>query len=219
MKLQNNDLNPSYHMKRASYHYWKDGIFEILIGIGVILYTLIFFSDVLPLFTTVIQVSLASIVVFFGIVLFRLVSNDLKERIVFPRTGFVALKHQKEKLSPRRILLTIPTIVILVPLSVIVSLGILLAFAQIHINISLVFLSAMLAFPACMIAYRTGIKRLYWVGSGIISTGIALTITNTFGNTGISILYGICGVLLILSGALALISYLRQNEIHSHGES
>lgn len=223
MRLSREQLHPKYHIRRAYQHRWQDGIFEILIGIGLILYALFLTVRIEPAVSEVLQivieVLMAAIVVFFGIVAFRLISERMKENLAYPRTGLVTLNLQRQNLSVRTITLAVLAMFVFAVIGLVVSLGILYLFARLNINGSLLILSVMMAFPAVILARRTGLTRLYWLAGGIVLIGGLLTVTDTFGTVGLALLYGFTGMLVGLSGSIAFLAYLRQHPLHVDEEA
>lgn len=223
MRLYREQMHPKHHIKRAYQHRWQDGIFEILIGIGLMLYALFLTVRIEPAVSEVLQIVIevltAAIVVFFGIVAFRFISERMKENLAYPRTGLVTLNLQRQNLSARTIILTILAMPVFAVIGLVVSLGVLYLFARLNINGSLLILSAMVAFPAVILARRTGLTRLYWLAGGILLIGGLLTITDTFCTVGLALLYGFTGVLVSLSGGIAFVIHLRQHPLHVDGEA
>lgn len=223
MRLSEEQFHPKHHLKQAHRHYWQDGIFEVLIGIGLMLYAVFLTIRIDPPVSevgqTITEVLTAAVVIFCGIVVFRFISERMKANIAYPRTGFVNLKLQRRNLSTRLIMLAILIMPVVAIIGVVVGIGLLYLFSLLNINISLVLLSAMFASPAVIMAWRTGLTRLYCLAGGILLVGVILTITHTFGTTGLALLYGFTGVLMSLSGCFALVVYVHQHPIHNDGDA
>lgn len=208
------------HLKRAVRNRWEDGITEIFIGMGVFLYAL--FQSLLIAITAdetdaspaqiIITVVLSCLVILAGIVIFRWAGERIKARTTYPRTGYVEVKRQRIRFTARNAIL----IIVLVPISLVVSLGLLLGlmlfFAYFKINAALLLYTSMLAFPAAATGRRTGLPRFYALAGAIMLVAIILTATNTLD---INLLLGAIGVLLMLSGGLALTQYLRTHPVEA----
>lgn len=223
MRSNGGQFHLKHHTRRARQHRWQDGIFELLIGIGLILYALFLSLRIEFLVSEVRQIIadvwMAAVAIFCGIMIFRFISEHLKENLAYPRTGWVNLKSQRQKPSVRSITLAVLAVPVFVIIGLVVIVGVLYLFALLHINLSLVLLSAMVAFPAVVLARRTGLRRFYGLAGGILLVGGILTATHTFGKVGVVLLYGLTGVLVSLSGGLTLAVYLRQHPVHAEEEA
>jgi hypothetical protein len=190
------------YLQRAQRHSWEDGVAEIFIGIGAMLYAAFqAMSEHVPVpgsvtLQIILTVVASTLVMFTGLVIFWRIAERVKARTTYQRTGFVELKRPPVEWSTRAIVLT-PLIAVIAGITgVALVLGLLILFALVKVNGSLLILSAILASSAASIGQRTQLPRFYGLAGAILLVGIGLTATNTFGLTG-------------LSGGIALVRFLR----------
>jgi hypothetical protein len=206
----------NYSTRRAYRHIWADGIVEIFIGIGAIVYALFLSKPVQVSKNTNVQIVFSAVsvavIIFVGIVLFRAVANRLKVEITYPRTGYVQLKRKRADLSARKVVLAVPVAALSSVFGAGAALGMLTVFALLKINASLLLLNAMIAGPVAGLGYRTGLTRFYGLAGVMMLVGVGLTAADMFGS-GIVWMYGLNGLAILLSGVWALVRYLRAHPI------
>lgn len=215
------DQTSNRYLQRAQRHSWEDGIAEICIGIGGILYAVFEalyppLIDAMPDNETVriiLTTLLSMLVIALGLVSFRWLADRVKARTSYPRTGFVELKRKPIDRSPRTIMLTLLILPISIGMGLALALGLMLLFVLVKINAGLLLLSAMLAASAAARGRQLMLPRLYWLAGGILLVGMVLTATNNFGQANISPLFGLAGLLTLLSGGIALARYLRTHPV------
>lgn len=211
-------LSANHYLQRAQTHAWEDGVTEILIGIGAMLYALfqhLYMSSISTSQSStariVLSVIASSLVVFAGIVIFRKIAERIKAQTTYPRTGYVELKRPPVEWSPR----TVIRVLLIAPLASIVGvalmLGLLLLFAIANVDASLFLLSALLASSPAAIGWQTKSPRFYVLAGAILLVGLGLTVANTSGLWSLTLLFGLSGLLVSLSGGIALAHYL-----HAH---
>jgi len=222
-------LNPEHHQRRARLHLWQDGIFEILIGIGTVLFSGI--PVILPIIgkstsaQIVVEVVLTGILFLIGFIVFRQVNENAKAYITYPRSGFIRLRQAQKEISPLRFFLYLA---LCVPVSVVLGVGLTLALTYgmtaLGIDMSLFILSGLLALSVVIVARRNQQRRLYGLAFGILVIGAGLSVFGPRGDDAMTLLFLLTGLLTILSGCWALWCYLQcyplQNlitEEFSHG--
>ncbi len=187
-------------MQRTYRYYYEDGLVELAIGglflsIGILLqvWAGAVFGSPLVL---VITLGLILLVIGGGVLIKRAVGN-LKERVTYPRTGYVSY-HQHQPTRGRWLLIT-------------VALG--YAFLSLVLpdwfsKMALaegVFLLVVLGY----LGYRVGVGRFYLVGFIAVLLGLGAAVLVPEDITGSSLTFGGTGIALLLSGALALRAYLQ----------
>ena len=193
--------------KRTVQSFYDDGLFEIVLGVVLLLLGGYFFAQAAAPENSKWGAELSGIfvlvIVFAGFFVKRIL-RFLKRRITYPRTGYVSFK--KKEPSPKRRLAT-------------VSVGALMgALATALYNLSpsvrvlLPGLNGLLfAFVVLLIAHRVGLIRIYLLAAASAVIGFAVTSAGIGDIKGVSLYYGLFGAALIVSGLAALIVYLRRS--------
>jgi hypothetical protein len=193
--------------KRAQRYWYEDGIWEIGFGLLNLLlcgyYFLVQFerwAGPLVFIPLLLQVAL---IIGAGWLINRVVTF-LKERITYPRTGYVAYR----KLSPmsrlKRMLLT--------GAIAMVTAGLVGAVAATGGEKSIVPLAAgaLLAGVMVYLGYRFGLARMYGMAVLLVILGGGIFISGLSDTQGSAVFFGGFGLLLLLSGGLTLLVYLRR---------
>lgn len=193
--------------KRAVQSVYEDGLFEVALGLILLLLGGYFFAQaVVPkgsVLASALAILFVLVIVSAGFLVSRIV-RFLKRRITYPRTGYVALK-KKEISTTRR------TATALV--------GVLMgAFIAILYNLSpstrTLFPAVnglLFAFAILLVAHRIGLVRYYLLAAASAVIGFALTAAGIGDIKGISLYYGLFGLAIVISGLAALILYLRRS--------
>jgi hypothetical protein len=194
-------------IKQRSIHYWfEDGLGEIVIGALFLMIGLSAFIEGLAApGTTTRRVSgiTGLLIMVSGPWLARPVLAKLKERITYPRTGYVSYRKTKVTRS-RRIMSYILTLLIVGIVVGIIS-------ASPEKTLAWIPLIEGLAIGGFLLylGHRTDLLRFYSLGVYAILLGAGLSVAG-FGNlTGMGIFFIITGTTLLLSGGLSLKTYLR----------
>lgn len=137
-----------------------------------------------------------------GAVVSRKAVAHFKERLTYPRTGYVAYKQPK---GSRRLLVIFSTVVLAASMAILVS----LAQSFLSINWLPIVASSMIALFTLYLAYRFSLRRFYALAAvafllGLVTARLALPTTFDSG-----FYFSALGLAWILSGALTLVSYLR----------
>ncbi|MBN1287153.1 MAG: hypothetical protein JXB47_17265 [Anaerolineae bacterium] len=224
-------MNPDIDkMAQRTRRYWyEDGLVEIAAG-GVFLWG-----------TTVILVSAAiaavlgapaALVVAAGLIFLTTVGamtvakgvrravNAVKNRVTYPRTGYVAYRAPKAiKRSPAGM---IGLAILTVAGSVIVAAGLgVLARRLPDWALSMpVSEGVLFGLLLALLGYRLGLARFYVLAalSALVGAGVALT-TDPYNLLSAAVYFGAMGIVLIGSGGLALRDYLRQNPLPADGDA
>ena len=121
------------------------------------------------------------------------VISGFKNRITYPRTGYVALAKPKAKLW-------------WFPVCVLACLAVLPFGPQ---QLVLPVTGIVGASIAVAVAATNGVRRLYYLGALFLLLGAGLGLANFELNTGFAVLFGMAGVASIISGGLTFRRYLR----------
>ena len=192
-------MNIDIVRRQTQQYFYKDGLIEI--GVGIIFAVLGTVFLVLPLLPSGIRwpvVISVPLLIIAGTFATRGLISKLKERIVYPRTGFVKYD---EKPSHGRWF--------------VVSGALVIAAAAFFLPEDLTSIALveglLLALILSFLGYRVGLVRLYLVATVAIISGIAITLSEVGDTPGSAWVFVIAGVALLLSGFIALVKYLRAN--------
>lgn len=191
--------------------YWfADGIAELLLG------TLFFVAALFMLFQIIAPPNIRGfaslgfpLVIFFGALMSRKLIVSLKERITYPRTGYI--EYQK----PGGFRISFALILGLVFGAVIVGL-IISADASAIIAWMPVIQGVVVAIVWAMIAFQGGgVTRLYWIAFASIGLGIIQKLIWDSQMIGSVFFYSLLGLMLLASGGLTLRNFLETNQIQA----
>jgi hypothetical protein len=141
----------------------------------------------------------------------------LKERVTYPRTGYVAYRRQGRPIKPWARL----TIRIGVPILVIILLALMFLNRQkfpgqsqdpsIYLNPGLlgILFSGILA----MVGWKIALPRYYLIAAITLLTSIVLLFSGPGGNLGLAVLSGAMSLVLFASGGITLWRYLHRNPL------
>jgi hypothetical protein len=201
--------------QRHALQYWYvDGTFEFTFGglcmvLGIYFYTQAAMPD--TLLSNVLDMFFV-LVVIGGAFLFNRLSMMLKERITFPRTGYVAYKSKPE--PGRAVSLLIRGVVCALVAVVMVFLltnrsngsGGLQGMDWMPAISATIFSVAWL-----FVGWRTALPRFYVIAVLSLLGGIVITIIRLSNNHGLAAYYGLMAAILFASGAIKLWGYLHEN--------
>lgn len=136
-----------------------------------------------------------------GVFLARWAVRKAKERLTFPRTGYVTYPRPKRQ---RRVL----TMVLAAAISIAVMLGLSYLLPLVGRNIIPAITGLFVALFMGYIGWRVGLPRFYVVGGAILLTGIAAAGLNLPETIGMILLLGVWGVGWLVAGAVTLRRYL-----------
>ncbi len=193
---------------RALQYWYVDGTFEMgMGGLCLLLAAYFYFQDVLrgTLVGEMLAPAFLLVVIGGGWLINRFVRR-VKERITFPRTGYVAYRSRQETRRGVRIAFA-------------GGLGMLIAafigWLVVHSPSALDWMPLLTGFlfgvVLLLFAWRIRLGRFSLLALLSLALGIALSILNMEEWSGVTLYYGAMGLLLVLTGACVLRSYLRQN--------
>lgn len=194
--------------RQQAYQYWyEDGLSEILVGvlfllIGLLL-TLQGYLPPHPLWTALSALALPLLIVG-GVYAFRWLTRRLKERITYPRTGYVAYRRER---SRRRWLWNAV---------VVAGMGIIVALLMLSAPASLAWLPLIQGLIVgaffLWIAHQMALVRFYGFALASVSIGAAAAWGRVADPFDTALYYAGMGVLLIFVGAVVLGNYLRRSQ-------
>lgn len=195
---------------QRSLGYWfEDGLLEIVLG-GLFLLLGVTFSieGISDPGTLTRRLSgiIALLIMVFGSIAARPIIRRLKERITYPRTGYITYRNPK----PTRRSRTLSYILILGIVLIVV--GIITSAPEKTLSWLPMFEGVIIGGFLLFIGYRTLIYRFYVLGAISILVGTLLSVSGIGNLIGMGILFIILGFSLLFSGGYRLYIYLRQTE-------
>lgn len=202
--------------KRVKRYWYSDGIAELSLG-GMFLLLGVYFGLQGYLgedsqASVIMQVGLF-VIVFAGIVGVGWVVNTLKARITYPRTGYVEYRKDGQDIKQRR------NIFIGVALALVAASIILFDFFR---NLDSMILGTGVLVGAVFIALRgksTGATRFHVVGVFSILLGVTLSLDKLPQEYNLALFYGLFGIVVMISGGIVLLRYLRENPMPSEEDN
>jgi hypothetical protein len=203
--MQSDFSNVEQRVKR---YWYTDGIGE-LIGGGMFILLGLYFAlqEFLGQDSTVsgiLQVSLVLLMIGAMAISRRLVTA-LKTRLTYPRTGYVEYHVDERNLKSRRIWVILLAFTISALTMVFVrlfqSFDSIVAVTGVAVGLILVILRAKVS----------GLARFYVLGVISILLGLALSVSSLPNGYSLGLFYGLMGLSFMISGALTLRRYLREN--------
>ena len=193
--------------KRTVRSFYDDGLMEIALGaFFVFLGGWLFAQAAAPEGSglgAVLSALFVLVIVSAGVVVGRVV-RFLKQRITYPRTGYVSFK-KKEPNPKRRAAAALAGGLIGASLAVLYGLSPSVRTMLPAVN-GLLFAIAML-----LMANRAGVLRFHVLAAASAVIGVGLTAAGAGDLKGVGLFYGLFGAAVILSGLAALIVYLKRS--------
>jgi len=192
--------------KRTIQSFYEDGLTEIAMGLIFLILGGYFFA------TTVVPEGSALGAVLTGLFVLIIVSaaflvnrflRFFKRRITYPRTGYVTFK-KKEPSPKRRVATAVVAAIIGAGLAALYGLSPSVKLLIPAIN------GLLFAVAALLFANKVGLLRFYILAAGAAVIGLGITGAGIGDAEGISLFYLVFGAAVVVSGAAALIAYLRR---------
>lgn len=211
--MQSNVSDVEQRVKR---YWYTDGIGE-LIGGGMFMLMGVYFAlqeyfGSSSALGGILQVSLILLLVG-GMYVGRRLINALKNRITYPRTGYVEYYADEHSLKRRRILSALLAFLVSVLTMVFVRMfqifDAIVAVTGVAVGFILMFLRAK----------ASGLARFYVLGAVSIVLGLVLSVSGLPNGYSLGLFYGLMGVCFMLSGGFTLQSYLQENPLPEDAES
>ena len=192
--------------RQKAYGYWYiDGIFELSCGSFFLFLGIFLIMENLAQGTwmAILADILLIVIVIGGSFVMRWLVRKWKERITFPRTGYVSYSRKKRS---ARILGS--GLIILATLAMMFGLFHFLGFPLVSWAL---FTGILLGIGLFLIGWRTRLKR-FLLHAGLSAVlGIGLTFCAPDNQVGLSVFYIVMGLLLLTSGLVYLLKYLRHH--------
>lgn len=193
-------------VQRTQRYWYEDGLVEIGFGaVCVVLGVFFFLLSQLPQDSTAYQVlnmSFPIIIIGGGALSTRLVKG-FKTRVTYPRTGYVAYRRDRGRSRWAAILFSILVAAIVAVLFVTAP-------------VSLAWLPAvtggLIGLVLFIIGLRLGLLRTQSQGAASLLLGVGISLAGIGDNPGLGVYYSLFGLLLLLTGGMALRAYLRRSD-------
>ncbi|HET7144827.1 MAG TPA: hypothetical protein VFI68_12475 [Anaerolineales bacterium] len=207
----------TYQIEQRVKRYWyNDGIGELMGG-GMFLLLGLYFSAQQYLgdrsFVGGLLQAGFVVILIGGVFLARRLVNALKERVTYPRTGFVEYRTNNRNAILMRVL------------SVVV--GMTVAMVSIFVVRRFEMIDAMVAVTGVLIAFiliakqgwSSGMGRFYFLSAASIVFGGVLSMSGFARGYNLGLFYLLMGIAFALSGGLTLKRYLRENPLPPEAEN
>jgi hypothetical protein len=188
--------------RRAQRYFYEDGLVELGIGLFFVLVGLfvLVMSTVAPgtPWGAVMGVGMA-VVIIGGMLVMNRVVRAVKQRITYPRTGYVS--YQK-KSSPTRWIVVAAAL----------GLALFVLFVPFEWAKRMpIVVGLLMALIFSLIGMQVGVPRLYVAGWAAALLGLAMALSGLDEIAGAGITFAGAGIVLMIGGGLALMRYLRAN--------
>jgi len=194
------------HVVQRTRQYWfADGLVELSVGGTFIILALYFYiQSILPSGSLVLlAIQAAFVFLLFGVIfLSRYVVNKSKSHLTIPRTGYVSYN----RASKKQRIVSAGTAILIAALNIALFLATPLSLNWIPAMTGLI-----VGFIWLISAFRVGLLRFYLQSILSLLLGVGLSLARLETYQSLAIYYAVMGLVLILSGGLTLINYLRQN--------
>jgi hypothetical protein len=201
-----NTLNKTH--LRAIQYWFEDGIVEIAVGALFLLLAGYFYVDTTQpdsLFANLLG-GLFVLLLVSGWYLVGWIIKLLKERLIYPRTGYVAFRRDKNSSKPLRLALA---------LIVGALMGAMFATLALNPPLGLNFMplgsGLVMALVFGLIGYRTALPRFYGLAAFGLVLGAGMGLSQIGNGLGMTAIYALMALALISTGLVILSRYLRQN--------
>lgn len=201
--------------RRIKRYWYSDGIGEISVGlVFLILGTFFGVQGYFGEDSKIGMILQMSMVVVMMVSIFgtQWLVNMLKSRLTYPRTGYVEIRAKDKESSQRR------WIVVGAGLVVAIASFVFISFVR-EVD-SMVLVSSIMV-GVIFIALRgrsSGVERFYYFGGLSFILGIVLSFNNAHRLYNLGLFYGVLGLVILISGALVLRHYLRENPMPTDGD-
>jgi hypothetical protein len=215
--------DPIGHSQLRAIQYQNvDGSYDLTFGGLFLLMALCFMTFALfPALNSDIALFVIVMAMVLGGFLSDRLSRRLKERVTFPRTGYLAYKQEPRPLKGAvRLALWIG-----VPVCIVIVWTLLFLYRAQHPALdnagawSLIpgFFGLMFCGLYAIIAWKMAWRRYYLISGVALLTGLGLLVSLTPSNPGLAILFGSLSLSLLVSGGLTLRAYLQRNPMPREG--
>lgn len=201
-----NSINIDKVIRNTRRYWFVDGIVEISGGALITFIALSYFLT--SLISNVVLKSILlglgqPLVIILGAFVIRKIVAWLKDNITYPRTGYLYFNNPPEN---RRVQRIIKVIFVSVIVSLVVAFFMKLLPMQLMPVISMVIFSIFTIY----LGYQNAVTRFYFVALVLIALGVIISVVNLDDVMRFVIIYAALGLTWMISGAIALINYLRK---------
>jgi hypothetical protein len=201
--------DPLQNAQKRSMQYWYvDGTFEFSFGGLSLMLAAYFYANyrLTDSWLANLLTGLFVLVILGSAWLVNRLVMAMKERLTFPRTGYIAFQRKTGSSRLKRMLLAG---FVAATVSALMTILLMNRPAGFDWTVAApgIFFGAVITY----LGIRTGLARFYINAAVSLGTGIALGFANLPENIGLTCFYGILGLALLLIGGLSLWQYLRQN--------
>jgi hypothetical protein len=204
--------DPLQNAQKRTFQYWYlDGTFEFSFGgLCLILATYFYATYLLADYWQKVNLPVEMLIFLLafvggGFLINRLVMT-MKERITFPRTGYIAFPRKTGSSRWRRILL-----ISILSASVSALMTVLLMKRPANFDWTVAASGLLFCGVVVYLGIRSGVGRFFITATASLVLGIAFGYANLPENLGPAAFYGTLGTAMLLIGGLSLWRYLRQN--------
>jgi hypothetical protein len=196
--------------RRALQYWYVDGTYELGFGLFCLILATYFQIERLLEGSWLSAVADASLVLVFlgGGALIRWLTRKWKERVTFPRTGYISYRRETGLRRGVRIALGL-----FVGLLIGATVAVLVTQPFQDFDIMPLVSGLLLGVVLAILAWRTSLPRLYLLAAFSTGTGLALAFARLGNYTALSLYYLVLGLGLIASGLVTLVRYLRNNPL------
>lgn len=190
-------------MQRAKRYWYIDGLNEIAFGAFCLLIGLFFYlhHNLPPGSPLYLAASLGFVLVILGGAYgMRWAINTAKERLTYPRSGYIAYKSRSKEHRIVRIALAV---VIAILVAIFYNLG------PLNFDWAIAFNGLVIAGGWAWAGYRVGAPRFYVLALISLAAGAGLAVYGLGTYLGLAILFALTGLASLLSGVCTLLTYLR----------
>lgn len=191
-------------MQRTQRYWYDDGLTEIAVGLVLALVGLMFFVEAAaprgalwPSFSAI----LLPVLAFGGAILGNRLVKAAKERLTYPRTGYVSYPKPKQgRLAAS----------VIVALGMAVLVAVLFLTAPVSLRWIPLLQGVLVGALFLYFGHTVHLWRFYLIAAISIFAGAGASLTGGSDVWGNAVFFAIVGVSLIISGTLALLAYLRR---------
>jgi hypothetical protein len=196
--------------RRAYQYFYVDGSFELGFGLMCLLLAAYFFMEKRLEGTWLSALLSGSLVLVFigGAALIRWLVSMWKQRITYPRTGYVAYRQDGRLKRGWRIALALAVGGLMGA-----GVAIMVLYPPGNLDLMPLVSGLLMGLVLIILAWRTSVPRFNLLAIFTALAGVGLAFANFGNDLGIAIFYLTLGAMLVFSGLFTLFIYLRRNPL------
>jgi len=194
-------------MRKTRQYWYEDGLSELMVGLFFVGVGLLLLGDwATPATATWKWIWAPGFMLFavIGLLVGRRAISWLKERVTYPRTGYVAYRRPPEVASKRRAM-TAGVVAAAVSLALVT----IVTYRQEFGRVGPLLLGLGIALLLIRFGSHTGLPRFFALAAWSLVLGIALALLSTTMSLTIGLYYALLGLAITSAGAYTLLRYLR----------